>query len=53
MTDRPPGPGSNVSRVTAPVDDDVETLSIDVAPDGSVTTGAGVPAWWVGDAQAR
>jgi hypothetical protein len=32
-------PGSNV-------------LWVSVAPDGSLTTGGGVPAWWVGDAQA-
>ena len=24
---------------------------VSVAPDGSLTTGPGVPAWWVGDAQ--
>lgn len=51
MTDRAPGPGSNVIRLIAPIDDKTETLWVDVAADGSLTTGAGVPAWWVGDAQ--
>lgn len=51
MTDRSPSEGGNVIRVIAPLDDQVETLWVDVAADGSVTTGPGVPAWWVGDAQ--
>ncbi len=51
MTDRSPGPGANVIRVIAPIDDEVATLWVDVSADGSLTTGAGVPAWWVGDAQ--
>ncbi len=52
MTDRSPGPGANVIRVIAPIGDPAEVLWVDVAADGSLTTGAGVPAWWVGDAQA-
>jgi hypothetical protein len=46
MTDGVPGEGTSVIRVIAPIDDTVETLWVDVAEDGNVTTGAGVPPWW-------
>lgn len=52
MTDRSPGPGANVLRVIAPVGDPVEVLWVDVAADGSLTTGPGVPAWWPDGPQA-
>ena len=49
MTDRSPSQGGNVIRVIAPIDKEVETLWADVAADGSITTGDGVPAWWPDD----
>lgn len=49
MTDRSPSQGGSVVRVLAPIDADVETLWVDVAADGSVATGDGVPPWWSGD----
>jgi hypothetical protein len=52
MTDRAPGPGANVIRVIAPIDDGVETLWVDVAANGTVTTDTGVPAWWPEDQEA-
>ena len=49
MTDGVPGEGSSVVRVIAPIDDEVETLWVDVAEGGNVTTGAGVPPWWTSE----
>lgn len=51
MTDRSPSEGGSVIRVIAPIDDQVETLWVDVAEDGRVTTGAGMPEWWPDEQQ--
>ena len=53
MLDGPPGRGqANVIRVIAPIGAPVggprRELWVDVAPDGSVTTGQGLPPWWSG-----
>jgi hypothetical protein len=43
-------PGRLLGRV--PGDANELVLWVDVAGDGTLTTGNGVPAWWVGDGQA-
>jgi hypothetical protein len=45
--DRSPGPGAAVVGVIAPIDDTIETFWVDIAADGGVTNGVGVPAWWI------
>ena len=43
-------PGRLLGRV--PGDANELVMWVDVAGDGSLMTGNGVPAWWVGDPQA-
>ena len=45
-TDRSPSQGGQVTGVIATLDEAVEPIWIDVAADGSLTTGEGVPVWW-------
>ena len=45
-TDRSPNQGGQVTRVIATLDGPVETFWVDVAADGSLTAGEGIPAWW-------
>ena len=44
-----------LGRLLGRVPGDANDLArwVDVAGDGTLTTGNGVPAWWVGDAQTR
>ena len=52
--DGDPTAGGQPARLLGLVPGDANELVVwvDVAGDGSLTTGNGVPAWWVGDAQA-
>jgi hypothetical protein len=53
--DGSPGQGGQPVRAIGtvrPADGPPNVLWVSVAVDGTLTTGEGVPAWWVGDAQA-
>ena len=51
--DRAPSDGGQPLRVLGrvPGEGNALVMWVDVAADGTLTTGNGVPAWWVGDAQ--
>ncbi len=51
--DGDPTAGGRPGRLLGRVPGDANELAmwVDVAGDGTLTTGNGVPAWWVGDAQ--
>ena len=52
--DRSPNDGGQPQRLLGRIPGEANALVmwVDVAADGALTTGNGVPAWWVGDAQA-
>jgi hypothetical protein len=52
MLDKSIAERGTIVGIVAPVDELTETYWIDVARDGGVTTGLGVPPWWSGDPTA-
>ena len=52
--DGDPSDGGRPQRLLGRIPGEANALVmwVDVAADGTLTTGNGVPAWWVGDAQA-
>jgi hypothetical protein len=52
--DRSPSDGGQPQRLLGRIPGEANALVmwVDVAADGTLTTGNGVPAWWVGEAQA-
>jgi hypothetical protein len=52
--DGPPGEGGLPRQIVGriPADGSPVVLSVEIMPDGRLLIGHGVPAWWVGPAQA-